>query len=96
MVIINGKTYHQINVHERVKYNISVYSAPSRGSLVDRGEIGGLSGSYVRIVHPHTNPRRINVSGIDSRQVTYLPIVTVGGGVPSYRGDVIAITHQCS
>ena len=36
----------------------------------------------------------MDVSGIDSHQVTDLPIVTVGGVVPSQRGDVIVIMHQ--
>ena len=48
----------------------------------------------MRIVNPHTNPRLVDVSGIGSHQVTDLPIVTVGGVVPSQRGDVIAIMHQ--
>ena len=93
-ITINGKTYQQINIHERFKYNVSAAKSSSHGSLVDRGANGGLAGSDVRIVHTHTSPRLVDVSGIDSHQVTDLPIVTVGGVVPSQRGDVIAIMHQ--
>ena len=93
-VTIDGKIYRQVNVHERVTYNISAAKSSMQCSLVDRGANGGLAGSDVRIVHPHANPRLVDVSGIDSHKVTDLPIVTVGGVVPSQRGDVIAIMHQ--
>ena len=91
---IDGKVYRQVNIHERVSYSVSAAKSSSYGSLVDRGANGGLAGSDVRIVHPHDNSRLVDVSGIDSHQVTDLPIVTVGGVVPSQRGDVIAIMHQ--
>ena len=77
-----------------MQYNISAHKASSQGSLVDRGANGGLAGSDVRVIHPHANPRLVDVSGIDSHQVTDLPILTVGGVVPSQRGNVIAIMHQ--
>ena len=93
-VTINGKTYRQVNVHERKQYNVSKHKASTKGSLIDRGANGGLAGSDVRIVHKAAVPRYVDVSGIDSHQVTDLPIVTVGGVVPSQRGDVIAIMHQ--
>ena len=41
-----------------------------------------------------TPPRFVDVSGIDSHQVKDLPIVSVGGVVPSQRGTVFAIMHQ--
>ena len=93
-ITLDGKTYRQVNVHERIMYNISKSSTSPYGSLIDRGANGGLAGSDVRIIHKHANPRLVDVSGIDSHQVTDLPIVTVGGGVPSQRGDVIAIMPQ--
>ena len=55
---------------------------------------GGLAGSDVRVIHPHANPRLVDVSSIDSHQVTDLPILTVGGIVPSQQGNIIAIMHQ--
>ena len=93
-ITLNGKTYRQVNVHERLQYNVSATKSSSYGSLIDRGANGGLAGSDVRIVHKHISPRLVDVSGIDSHQVTDLPIVTVGGVVPSQRGNVIAIMHQ--
>ena len=93
-IVINGKTYREINVHSRTTYNVAKHKASLSGSLIDRGANGGLAGGDVRIVHRHDNPRYVDVSGIDSHQVTDLPIVTVGGVVPSQRGDVIAIMHQ--
>lgn len=93
-VTIDGKKYRQVNVHERTTYNVSNHKASDRGSLIDRGANGGLAGSDVRIVHKHANPRYVDVSRIDSHQVTDLPIVTVGGVAPSQRGDVIVIMHQ--
>ena len=93
-VTIDGKTYRQVNIHERLQYNISAHKASSQGSLVDRGANGGLAGSDVRVIHPHANPRLVDISGINSHQVADLPILTVGGVVPSQRGNVIAIVYQ--
>ena len=93
-MVINGKRYRRINVHQRITYNISNIKDTKLGSLVDRGANGGLAGGDVRIIHKDESPRLVDVSGIDSHQVTNLPIVTVGGVVPSQRGPVIAIMHQ--
>ena len=38
----------------------------------------------------------VDVSGIDSCQITDLPIVIVGDGVPSRCGDIIASMCQCT
>ena len=93
-ITINGKTYRCISVHERISYAVSNHKAACHGSLVDRGANGGLAGSDVRIISKDPHPRLVDVSGIDSHQITNLPIVTVGGVVPSQRGPVIAIMHQ--
>ena len=92
-VTIDDKTYRHIDIHECIQYNISAHKASPQGSLVDRGANGDLAGSDVRVIHPHANPRLVDVSGIDSHQVTDLPILTVGGVVPSQRGNVIAIMY---
>ena len=55
---------------------------------------GSLYRSDVFIAHKNLHPLYVDVIGIDSHQVTDLPIVTVGGVVPSQLGDVIAIMHQ--
>ena len=70
-------------MHERVVYDVSNHKASKHGSLVDRGANGGLAGSDVRIINKDVVPCLVDVSGIDSHQVTNLPIVTVGGVVPS-------------
>ena len=93
-VTIDGKTYRHVNIHERMQYNIFAHKASSQGSLVNRGANGGLAGSDVRVIHPHANPCLVDGSGIDSHQITDLPILTVGVVVPSQRGNGIAIMHQ--
>ena len=93
-VVIDGKTYCQVSMHERTQYNISTHKASPQGYLVDRGEIGGLVGSDVRVIHLHANPRLVGLSGIDSHQIMDLPLLTVGGVVQSQRGNRIAIMHQ--
>ena len=93
-ITIDGKRYRSINVNERILYRVSRNHASSHDSLVDRGANGGLAGSDVRIICKHPSPRYVDVSGIDSHQITDLPIVTVGGVVQSQRGPVIAIMHQ--
>ena len=92
-LVINGKRFRQINVHEQVTYNVSNHKASKQGSLVDRGANGGIAGSDVRVIWPGEG-RCVDVSGIDSHQVTDLKIVTAGGVVNSQRGPVIAILHQ--
>ena len=93
-VTIDGKTYREVNTHERMQYSVSKHKASSKGSLIDRGANGGLAGSNVWIVHKPVNPRFVDVSGIDSHRVTDLPLVTVDGVVTFQCGDVIAIMHQ--
>ena len=83
-----------VNLHNHIVYDVSKHKASKHGSLIDRGANGGLAGSDVWIIQKDVAPRLVDVSGIDSHQVTNLPIVTVGGVVPSQRGPVIAIMHQ--
>ena len=82
-----------MNVHQ-ISYAVSNHCATKHGSLVDHGANGGLAGSDVHIIHKAANPRLVDVTGIDSQQVNNLPIVTVGGVVPSQHGPVIAIMHH--
>lgn len=91
-VVIDGKRYRQINMHERVTYNVSNHKASKKGSLVDRGANGGLAGDDVRIINK--SDRFVDVSGIDHHCMSDLPIVTAGAVVNSQRGPVIAIMHQ--
>ena len=93
-VTIDKEPYRPVNIHERMHYNIDAHKASLQGSLVDCGANGGLARSDVRVIHPHTNPRLVDVTGIDRHQVTDLPILTVGGVVLSQRENVIVIMHQ--
>jgi len=56
------------------------------------GGDGRIDGEWVRI--SYRTDRRVNVEGIDNRQIAEMPIATVGGGVNTQNGEVIAIFHQ--
>ena len=93
-IVINGKKYRSVNM-AKVACNVSKHQSQILArSLVDRGANGGLAGADVRIIEKHISPRLVDISGIETHQVTDLSIVTVGGVVPSQRGPVIAILHQ--
>ena len=79
---LNGKTRCLVNNHSRATYTISNHKASFTGSLVDHGANGGIAGSDGRIVYNHTTPQYVYVCGIDSHQMTGLPIVTIGSVVP--------------
>jgi hypothetical protein len=57
-----------------------------------------IAGSAVRIIEnvlgSNKEPRTVDVRGIDNHDLTSIPIVTVGGVVPSQPGEVIAIMNQ--
>ena len=93
-IVLNGVKYRSVHIHERVQYHISAINTSTTASLVDRGANGGLAGSDVRIISKNEPTRTVDVSGIENHQVKDLPIVTVGGVVPSQRGPVIVIMHQ--
>ena len=95
-IVVNGVKFCSINVAERVQYNISTTKTSHGASLVDRGANGGLAGSDVQIISRNEPVRTVHVSVIENHGVKDLPIVTVGGMVPSQRGPVIVIMHQYS
>ena len=75
-----------------LQYNISRNNVSSNhGALVDRGANGGIAGNDVRIIT--TSTRRVDVSGINSHELTHLPIVTDGRVVSSQRGEIIIILN---
>ncbi len=76
-MVINGKQYRRVNVHERVMYDVSHDKASKHRSLMDQGANGGLADEDVCIINK-TN-HCVDVSGIDDHKVTDLPIVTAGG-----------------
>jgi len=48
-----------------------------RGSLVDRGANGGLSGAYIRVINK--TYKSVDITGIDKNCMQGLPIITSGG-----------------
>jgi len=48
-IVVNGKRYHQVQVH-CIFYSVSSYQSQKAGSLVDRGANGGIAGDDVCII----------------------------------------------
>ena len=78
-----------------VKYNITNHESNTthRGSLIDGGANGGLSGSDVRVIEQSTFSKT-DVTGIEDQVVSDLPLSTVAGYVDTVQGPIIAIFHQ--
>ena len=92
-MIIDGKTWRQVNSH--VTYSVvNVHSQSSTGSLVDRGANGGIAGSDGHVIYKNASGKSVDVCGIDNHQVTNIPLATVGVVVQSQHGEVIAILNQ--
>src|SRR5688572_1357631 len=74
-------------------YSISsCHATGHKGSLVDRGANGGITGDDVRIIAK--NDRSVDIQGTDNHRVNAIPIVTAGGVITTQKGPVIAIMHQ--
>jgi len=89
-IVVNGKTYWQVHMHNI--YSVSASRSSATQSLVDRGANGGIGGSDVRVIHK--THRSVDVQGINNHQMVNIPIATVGGVINTQRGEVIAILHQ--
>ena len=48
-IVVNGKRYHQIQVH-CIFYSVSSHKSQRDGSLIDRGANGGIAGDDVCII----------------------------------------------
>jgi hypothetical protein len=75
-----------------LKYHISSQVISTRGSLIDGGANGGMSGSDVRIINQTTN--FADVTGIADKSVPNLPICTVAGLIETHKGYIIGIFNQ--
>ena len=64
-----------------------------RDSLLDRGANGGIAGEDCIVINRNTD-HSIDVTGVDSHQVTNVPTGTVGALIETDRGDIIGIFHQ--
>ena len=60
--------------------------------LVDHGANGGLAGSDMRVIHK--THRKINIQGIDNKEVTGLDVVTNATLLNTSQGKVIGIFNE--
>ena len=73
-------------------YIVSNHKTGEKGSLMDRGANGGISGKDVRVIY--TTDKQVDITGIDHHQMTGMKVVTSGGVVTSKDGDIILILNQ--
>ena len=72
-------------------YHISMHSAFSNGSLVDRGANGGLGGADVHVLE--RTGRKVSVTGIDDHESPCLDIVTCVATIQTSLGKVNKLMH---
>ena len=83
------KRSHQIQVCQCYLFQ---HANHTNQQLVDRGANGGLAGSDMRVIHkPHC---KINIQGIDNREVTGLDVVTAATLLNTSQGKVIGIFNE--
>ena len=93
LMSFNGKKWRAINQCQfKYTYKVTEHNSKPTAALVDRGANGGLAGADVRVLD--CSDRRVNITGIDSHQVTGLEIVTAAGKVVTTQGPVIILLHQ--
>ena len=92
-IVINGVTY-SANVTQIV-YRLHASEATNcyRGSLIDRGANGGLSGNDVRVMSSSTS-QFVDVQGIADANVNHVPLSTVAGVIQTSSGPIVGIFHQ--
>ena len=87
--VISVKRSRQIQVCQRCLFQ---HANHTNQQLVDRGAIGGLAGSDMRVIHkPH---RKINIQGIDNHEVTGFDVVTASTLLNTSQGKVIGIFNE--
>ena len=64
----------------------------SNHHLIDRGANGGLAGADMRVIH--TNPKKINIVGIDDHELTGLNVVTAAALLVTQKGPIIGVFHE--
>ena len=90
-IVVNGKRYHQVQVHH-IFYSVSSHKSWRVGSLVDRVANGGIAGDDICIIEK--SDWTVDVRGIGNHQIINIPIVTAGGVIKTQHGPAIAILHQ--
>jgi hypothetical protein len=76
----------------RYKCSHQEVKGTSPGSLIDSGANGGFGGDDVLVIE--WTDRFADVTGIDSHELSDLPIVTCLGKIYTTRGPAIAVMHQ--
>ena len=77
------------SINDHSTYHIVQASLAKHGSQVDRGAIGGLDGSDVRILS--RSSRKCTVTGIDSHELQGLDVVQCAALVETNHGIVISL-----
>ena len=80
------------SVNHHFTYHIAQASQAKHGSLVDRGDNGGVAGSDVRILS--RSSRKCTVTGIDSHELQGLDVVQCAALVETNHGIVNLIMNQ--
>ena len=80
------------SINHHFTYHIAQASQAKCGSLVDRGAIGGLAGSDVRILS--RSSRKCTVTGIDSHELQGLDVVQCAALVQTNHGIVNLIMNE--
>ena len=87
--VLSVKRSRQIQVCQQYLFQ---HANHTNQQLVDRGANGGLAGSDMRVIHkPHC---KINIQGIDNREVTGLDVVTAATLLNTSQGKVIGIFNE--
>ena len=79
-------------VHTHLFYHVAQAKQAQHGSLVDRGDNGGLAGSNVRILSKSS--RKCTVTGIDQHQINGLDIVQCAAFLNTNHGFVNLIMNE--
>ena len=87
--ISSHESSRQIQTHQRYVF---ARANQSNHHLIDRGANGGLAGADMRVIH--TNPRKINIVGIDDHELTGLNVVTAATLLDTQKGPIIGVFHE--
>jgi Reverse transcriptase (RNA-dependent DNA polymerase) len=86
-----GRTY-SLNTCA-IQYAVSQHDTSTRkGSLIDGGANGGMSGADVRVINQTFE--KADITGIADKSVSNLPLCSVAGLIETHRGPIIGIFHQ--
>ena len=87
--ISSHESSRQIQTHQRYVF---ARVNQTNHQLIDRGANGGLAGADMRVIH--TNPRKINIVGIDDHELTGLNVVIAATLLDTQKGPIIGVFHE--